>query len=59
MAIFKPADPSRRMPVWLQAYTKENFIWQIKLAVVYLVGIYAHERVLLEIDKKKYQNTED
>lgn len=38
--MFRAADPSRRLPVWLQNGTKENVIWQIKLAGVYLVFVW-------------------
>lgn len=43
--MFKSADPTRRVPVYLQAYTKENVVWQLKLTAVFLAGMYALEYV--------------
>ena len=37
---FKEADPTRRTPVYLQNHTKENFVWQLQLGVVMLVGLW-------------------
>lgn len=37
--MFRPANPSSRRPAWLQNGTKENVIWQLKLAVLYIAGI--------------------
>lgn len=39
---FKTADPSRRIPVWLQNGTKENLVWQLKLTALYVAGTYAY-----------------
>ena len=38
MRIFRPANPSKRRPAWLQSHTKENFIAQATLAVITFVG---------------------
>lgn len=40
---FKEADPTRRTPVYLQNHTKENFVWQLKLTGVMLVGLWVYE----------------
>lgn len=34
MRIFRPADPSKRRPAYLQSHTKENFFAQLAAAVV-------------------------
>lgn len=41
--MFKHADPSRRTPTYLQANTKENVVWQLKLLPVLLLGIFARD----------------
>lgn len=41
--MFKTADPTRKTPVWLQAYTKENAIWQTKMLVLVLAAMYAKD----------------
>lgn len=41
--MFKPADPTKRRPSWLQSRTKENFIWQIAGALLILVGFAAKD----------------
>lgn len=37
---FRPADPARRIPVYLQNKTKENFIWQLKLTGVMFIALW-------------------
>lgn len=39
----KTADPTRRTPVYLQAYTKENFFWQLKLTAVLMAGLMVYD----------------
>lgn len=41
--MFRPADPTRRLPVYLQAYTKENAIWQFKLIAAYFLAYTVYE----------------
>lgn len=36
---FKTADPTRRIPTYLQAHTKENMVWQLKLTALFFVYI--------------------
>lgn len=36
------ADPSRRTPTYLQAYTQENLVWQLKLTPVVILGVMAY-----------------
>ena len=43
--MFKHADPTRRTPVYLQAYTKENIVWQLKLTAVFILGTYVWGRI--------------
>lgn len=43
-AMFKTADPTRRTPTWLQAGTKENIIWQLKMTVLVVAAIEAKSR---------------
>lgn len=40
--MFKPADPSKRRPAYLQSHTKENAIWQLKLLPLALALVMAH-----------------
>ena len=40
---FKEADPTRRTPVYLQNHTKENFVWQLKLTGVLLIGMWGYD----------------
>lgn len=54
MQIFKPADPTRRIPTYLQAYTKENYIWQLKMAVLVIVAMEVKERIEERKWRKKY-----
>lgn len=54
MQIFKPADPSRRVPTYLQAHTKENFIWQLKMTVLLIVGMQVKDRIEERKWRKKY-----
>lgn len=54
---FKVADPTRRMPVYLQAHTKENLVWQLKLTAV-IVGALFVKGVLDERRAKKEQESE-
>lgn len=42
--MFKPADPTRRMPSWLQNHTKENFIWQLAMTAVVLGGFAVKDK---------------
>lgn len=42
MLNMRRADPSRRTPTYLQAYTQENLVWQLKLLPVVLAGLAAH-----------------
>lgn len=42
MKIFRPVNPDSRMPSWLQAHTKENFIWQTAMAVLLIGGMNAY-----------------
>jgi hypothetical protein len=51
---FKTADPSRRIPVWLQNGTKENLVWQLKLTALYVAGTYAKGKYDDWQWKKKY-----
>lgn len=54
--MFRPADPSRRIPVYLQAYTKENFIWQLKLTGLLFAGTYAWACIEAKREEKKRKN---
>ena len=40
---FKNADPTRRMPVWLQNGTKENVVWQLKLTGLMIAGFWIYD----------------
>ena len=53
MLNWKTADPSRRIPVYLQAHTKENFIWQLKMTVVVTAGLMAYTYIEDEIEERK------
>lgn len=48
---FKTADPTRRIPTYLQAHTKENLIWQLKLTAVLMVAMEAYNWY----DERKFQ----
>lgn len=55
MKIFRPANPDSRMPSWLQAHTKENLIWQIAMAALFVGGMnayeyYKHRKFLKELE---------
>lgn len=50
--MFRTADTTRRTPVYLQAHTKENLIWQLKMTVLMFVGIGLKDWY----DKKKQKN---
>lgn len=52
--MFKHADPTRRMPTYLQAHTVENLVWQLKLTGVLLVGIIVYETIQERREQKKY-----
>jgi hypothetical protein len=54
MQIFKPADATRRVPTYLQAHTKENFIWQLKLSAVLIAGMIVRDRLEERKWRKKY-----
>ena len=54
MRIFKPADASRRVPTYLQAHTKENFIWQLKMSVLLIAGLEIKNRIEDRKWRKKY-----
>lgn len=51
--MFKHADPTRRIPVYLQARTVENLVWQLKLTAVLIAGYVAYETVQEHREKKK------
>ena len=55
--MFKPADPTRRIPVYLQAYTKENVIWQLKLTAVFLAGMYVWDYAQMRWETKRRQSS--
>lgn len=57
MRIFKPADTSRRLPTYLQAHTKENFIWQLKMAVLFIVAREVKEKIEERRWRQKYDTT--
>lgn len=58
MKIFmKTADPSRKTPVYLQAYTKENFIWQLKVAAVMYFAFHVYEVVEAKRARRDYLKT--
>lgn len=41
--MFKPADPTRRIPTWLQNGTKENVIWQFKMMALVVAGAFVKD----------------
>ncbi len=43
MRIFRTADPTRRTPTWLQARTKENFVWQLKVSAIGMLLLLAYD----------------
>lgn len=57
--MFKHADPTRRLPVYLQANTAENFVWQLKLTAVLLTGYLAYEIVQDRRRMKKYADLKE
>ena len=60
--MFKTADPTRRVPTFLQAYTKENFVFQLTAATLLIVGCAVkdeiQERRLIERWTKNTETTE-
>jgi len=54
--MFKAADPTRRLPVYLQNGTKENIIWQFKLLGVYLLGAYTWDKYSIWRDNRRRKN---
>lgn len=54
--MFKSADPSSRIPAVLQANTKENIIFQLSLAAVFVGGMMVKD-VLEERKLKKQRET--
>ena len=56
---FRTADPSRRIPTYLQANTKENIVWQLKLTgllFVYILGRGVYDEWQWRRKLKKYKN---
>lgn len=54
--MFKPADPTKRRPAWLQSHTKENLIWQIAMIPVIIIlselwDRYQDRKMLEAVDK--------
>lgn len=45
MIKWKPVNPDRRLPGYLQAHTKENLVWQLKLTAVFLVVMIAVDKI--------------
>ena len=43
--MFKPADPTRRTPVWLQNGTRENIVWQLKVTGLVLLYFWAKDKL--------------
>lgn len=43
--MFKHADPSRRLPMYLQPNTVENVTWQLKLLGVYIAGMMVYSYI--------------
>ena len=43
MRIFRPANPSKRLPAWLQNGTKENVLAQLGALVVWIVMKESYE----------------
>lgn len=54
--MFKSADPTRRVPTYLQANTKENLVWQLKLSLVLFGVIGVIEAVDQYRFNKKYKH---
>lgn len=57
---FKTADPSRRVPTYLQAHTKENLVWQLKLTALLFawIGIRgAYDEYQWRKKMKKYRKS--
>lgn len=57
---FKHADPTRRIPTYLQPYTQENMVWQLKLSAllfVFILGKGAYDEWQWRKKMKKYKST--
>jgi hypothetical protein len=57
--MFRHADPTRRLPVYLQPYTAENLVWQLKLTAVLMAGILVYEVVQDRRRQNRYANLEE
>ena len=59
---FRHADPSRRTPTYLQAYTVENLVWQLKLlvgfAAVYLPYTYIKDKREMRVRIRELHTTD-
>lgn len=60
---FNQADPSSRLPGYLQNGTTENIVWQFKLLAVFMVGTFVWEEyksLQFDVDmlKKKVRSLE-
>jgi hypothetical protein len=53
--MFKSADPSSRIPAVLQANTKENIIFQITLAAVFVGGMMAKDALEYRREMKRLE----
>jgi hypothetical protein len=56
--MFKPANPDLRRPAYLQAHTKENMIWQLKLSGLLLIGFILADKVSELREKKRRKNAQ-
>jgi hypothetical protein len=54
MQLFRPADPTKRRPAWLQNATKENVLAQLAAGVVFLVFLELKDRHEERQLRKKY-----
>jgi hypothetical protein len=52
---FRHADPTRRIPTYLQAHTVENLVWQLKLTAVLIAGYVVYETVKDRRNQKKLE----
>lgn len=54
--MFRTADPTRRIPTYLQTNTKENIIWQLKLTALILLGFTVWDKLEMDGHVEAFKN---
>lgn len=59
MLNMRRADPSRRLPTYLQPRTLENLVWQLKLLPVVFAGVLVYDYVMEKRDERQARKLTD